>query len=241
MAASGTAGRPSRSIRAATSAALAATNPGSSPAGPPADPDPALAGPALAGPAPAGPVPAGPVPAGPVLAGPVLTEPRTRSAPRLSRATAPAAFPRRAWVSPTAIWARPRHSSLSGPAEDFHAASNTSCAWNGRPSASRRPPSATASSGVTLRSSGIAGTPSAAVRGSGRPSSSRGRAFRGRPPVSLSRLLTGRPCSPVGPAHRSALLTGRLTGRARRRPASRAVRRRRVRAAPRAGSGRRPR
>ena len=38
---------------------------------------------------------------------------RTRWAPRRSRATAPRALPRRAWVSPTAIWARPCHRSRS--------------------------------------------------------------------------------------------------------------------------------
>jgi hypothetical protein len=109
-----------------------------------------------------------------------------RSAARRSSLAAPTVLPRWAWVMPTANWARPRHRSRSADGAAFHVPSRTSCAWNARPLSSSLCASANDSSGGSARSSGGRSTPSAPLA-SGRPSSSRGRAFRARPATSRSR------------------------------------------------------
>jgi hypothetical protein len=109
-----------------------------------------------------------------------------RSAARRSSLAAPTVLPRWAWVMPTANCARPRHRSRSADGAAFHVPSRTSCAWNARPLSSRLCASANDWSGGRAKSSGGGSTPSVPLA-SGRPSSSRGRAFRARPVASRSR------------------------------------------------------
>ncbi len=129
--------------------------------------------------------------------------PSTASAPRLSRDIAPAALPRLAWVSPTAIWARPRHKPRSAAGADFQLDSSTSWAWKGRPSSIRRWARSSDCGAVRSRSSGVVGWP-AAARSSGRPRPSLGLAFLGRPAWSRSRCAGVNAQVPGQPARNGA-------------------------------------
>ncbi len=108
-------------------------------------------------------------------------------APRRSSVAAPRALPRRACVSPTASCARPCHRSRSAGGAAFHAASRTSCAWNGQPSVEQL-----LGDGERLRRAAAQGRRRPAAGrprswAAGVPSPSRGLAFRARPAASRSR------------------------------------------------------
>ncbi len=104
---------------------------------------------------------------------------------RSASRSAPAWLPRAAWVIATQTCAKPCHRSRSSGGPAFQRASRTSWAANGRPAATSSRAVLNVSSGGS-GSSDTGSTPSLPY-GKGRPSPSRGLAWRARPRASRSR------------------------------------------------------